>query len=468
MMKLLLAVIATCALVVSPTCIKIKHQLRSNAPTIHVLISNGNTQMTSQVGRNGSHRFITDNLSNMTLAPAGSQTIQLSYDEIFPTTDAAVCTEVHPVSAGGCADGVCCKVSISMYTITDAIIMTARVNNRKADGNPQFWKCEQEIPVSGVTNTEASLEELVTDILGNETPLNKPCYSDADCGQTNTHCDSPSTSTQGTCTCDDGYEDDGSGINCKEEDPCTDHTCNINGDSGATCIGGDGYYTCDCTTGFLPNENYNNQRCTDRNECTTNTTTLTCHQHAQCTNTPVGSYTCTCNSGYYGNGYITSEINTLNINPNSNTGEDGTGCTDNDECATTNEVLCSDTAECNNTPGSYECVCNEGYYGNGLTGLDLTCTDYDECQDDPCSDHASCNGYYPPGGYTCTCDDGYMKYNDICYEQIPCGSIFCPAGQQYCSSSEEDECKAVQPVGQYCNGGNECNSGNCYDHVCVA
>jgi len=179
MMKLLLAVIATCALVVSPTCIKIKHQLRSNAPTIHVLISNGNTQMTSQVGRNGSHRFITDNLSSMTLAPAGTQTITLSYDEIFPITNAAVCTEVHPLSAGGCADGVCCKISISMYTITDAIIMTARVNNRKADGNPQFWKCEQEIQVPGVTNTEPTGEELAAEILQGEEGY--PCSWDGHC-----------------------------------------------------------------------------------------------------------------------------------------------------------------------------------------------------------------------------------------------------------------------------------------------
>jgi len=168
MMKLLLAVIATCALVVSPTCIKIKHQLRSNAPTINVVISNGNTQMTSQVARDGSHRFTTDNLSNMTLAPAGSQTIQLSYDEIFPITDAGVCTEVHPLSAGGCADGVCCKVSISMYTITDAIIMTARVNNRNADGNPQFWKCEQEFQVPGVANTEPTGEDIAAEILHGE------------------------------------------------------------------------------------------------------------------------------------------------------------------------------------------------------------------------------------------------------------------------------------------------------------
>jgi len=181
MMKLLLAVIATCALVVSPTCIKIKHQLRSNAPTIHVLISNGNTQMTSQVGRNGSHRFITDNLSSMTLAPAGTQTITLSYDEIFPITNAAVCTEVHPLSAGGCADGVCCKISISMYTITDAIIMTARVNNRNADGNPQFWKCEQEIQVAGVTNTEPTGEEIAAEMLhGEDTCAGGVCRKNCD------------------------------------------------------------------------------------------------------------------------------------------------------------------------------------------------------------------------------------------------------------------------------------------------
>jgi len=236
MMKLLLAVIATCALVVSPTCIKIKHQLRSNAPTIDVVISNGNTQMTSQVARDGSHRFTTDNLSNMTLAPAGTQTITLSYDQIFPLTDAAVCTEVHPLSAGGCADGVCCKISISMYTITDAIIMTARVNNRKADGNPQFWKCEQEIQVPGVTNTELSPEELVTDILHGEAP-GDPCTRDAHCGDF-MECISDE------CECVPGYIEDDDGDECIS---LHGYDCTTNGHADCGIYGCDGGHCVACT-----------------------------------------------------------------------------------------------------------------------------------------------------------------------------------------------------------------------------
>ena len=37
--------------------------------------------------------------------------------------------------------------------------------------------------------------------------------------------------------------------------------------------------------------------------------------------------------------------------------------TDVDEC--TNENICDVNAQCVNTEGSYECVCNPGYSGNG-------------------------------------------------------------------------------------------------------
>jgi len=282
MMKLLLAVIATCALVVSPTCIKIKHQLRSNAPTIHVLISNGNTQMTSQVARDDSHRFITDNLSNMTLAPAGTQTVTLSYDEIFPLTDAAVCTEVHPVSAGGCADGVCCKVSISMYTITDAIIMTSRVNNRKADGNPQFWKCEQEFQVPGVTNTEPTGEEIAAEILHGEAAgeIDGSCNDDNDCG-TNAEC----LKMTAKCKCKGGFKQvDGNNRNCENKDECTDDdaTCKqvVDGvDTDNTCADNTPsdtdpeYYTCSCddTDYFADTTSEGLATCTECADCATNT-----------------------------------------------------------------------------------------------------------------------------------------------------------------------------------------------------
>ena len=35
-----------------------------------------------------------------------------------------------------------------------------------------------------------------------------------------------------------------------------------------------------------------------------------------------------------------------------------------DECALANDN-CAETAECNNTPGSFSCTCMTGYSGNG-------------------------------------------------------------------------------------------------------
>jgi len=42
------------------------------------------------------------------------------------------------------------------------------------------------------------------------------------------------------------------------------------------------------------------------------------------------------------------------------------GNVDIDECAT-NMAKCDTHASCSNTAGSFTCTCNEGYSGNGLT-----------------------------------------------------------------------------------------------------
>ena len=73
----------------------------------------------------------------------------------------------------------------------------------------------------------------------------------------------------------------------------------------------------------------------DINECTDGT--HSCDANASCENSPVGSHSCTCNSGYEGNG---------------NT------CTDIDECATDNGG-CAHI--CTDTDGSFECSCRAGY-----------------------------------------------------------------------------------------------------------
>jgi len=486
MMKLLLAVIATCALVVSPTCIKIKHQLRSNAPTIHVLISNGNTQMTSQVGRNGSHRFITDNLSSMTLAPAGSQNLTLSYDDIFPITDAGVCIEVHPVSAGGCADGVCCKISISLYTITDAIIMTARVNNRKADGNPQFWKCKQEIQVSGVANTEASPEELVTDILHGEQYIDDAECIAAGCGTVWHHasCVALHEGIDGhNCKCVDdyvyitnpnynyyGYIDSSCVANCTDNaNVCAKYNAecvetNSNNEKGCVCKQENNFITTDGGVTCYPDCSQNPDICPDHSQCIvigndlvngggndikgcvcidtyatgewTDENGPTCIPECDQAYSSLCSSAGICDTGYRGDGEI---------------------CHDIDECAESTELCNGNHEVCKNEPaGGYTCSCADGYQYDGSTG---NCVDINECAEETMNE---CNGNNeacynePEGSYTCDCAPGYQYPQDEstgnCVDINECITTV-PADEHKCLIAEH--CTNT-PAGSYtcaCNSG---------------
>ncbi|XP_009606941.1 wall-associated receptor kinase 2-like isoform X1 [Nicotiana tomentosiformis] len=78
-----------------------------------------------------------------------------------------------------------------------------------------------------------------------------------------------------------------------------------------------------------------------------NRTDYACLENSQCvnSNTSLGGYRCSCNSGYEGNPYISP------------------GCQDIDECADSNANSCEQN--CINTLGSYNCSCREGYTGDG-------------------------------------------------------------------------------------------------------
>jgi len=80
---------------------------------------------------------------------------------------------------------------------------------------------------------------------------------------------------------------------------------------------------------------------TDVNECTQGT--ANCSKYATCTNT-FGSYKCSCNNGYHGDGFT---------------------CDDIDECAQ-RDAQCSKEAYCVNKPASYSCNCKEGFSGDGF------------------------------------------------------------------------------------------------------
>ena len=99
--------------------------------------------------------------------------------------------------------------------------------------------------------------------------------------------------------------------------------------------------------------------CEDINECQLKT--YSCSKNAACFNTK-GTYLCSCNAGFYG---------------------EGEECFDIDEC--TGEHNCDVNAKCENSFGNFNCICNDGYEGDGKL-----CYDNDECKLEPCQANADC------------------------------------------------------------------------------
>ena len=92
----------------------------------------------------------------------------------------------------------------------------------------------------------------------------------------------------------------------------------------------------------------------DINECSSHP----CHTNAMCTDTS-GSYTCTCNAGFSGNGVICISKLIIII---------WVGfifSSDDNECLT--GTPCDGSATCADTLGSYTCTCNVGFTGDGVT-----------------------------------------------------------------------------------------------------
>ena len=89
-----------------------------------------------------------------------------------------------------------------------------------------------------------------------------------------------------------------------------------------------------------------------------------CHENATCTNSD-GSYDCHCISGFIGTGFNCSS--TLLSLMYAIVDFSVFLVSDIDECGDSNLNNCSEIANCTDTVGSYECMCSEGYTGDGFS-----------------------------------------------------------------------------------------------------
>ncbi|XP_071948053.1 uncharacterized protein [Antedon mediterranea] len=262
-------------------------------------------------------------------------------------------------------------------------------------------------------------------------PNLKDCLDIDECDRHTDNCDSNAMCENFVggfnCSCNVGYS--GDGISCEDVNECQTGSfpCDLNAD----CNNVVGSFSCACQDGFLGN----GMSCDDINECLQGLSN--CDENADCVNV-VGSFMCTCQQGYQGNGTHCFDVNecvngdqqcssrgfctnvegSYTCQCNSGAEGDGFTCVDIDEC-TVDMNICSDIEECINTDPDYFCRCIPGYARANETAV---CTNVDECVPvngvAPCSSSGTCNDII--GSYECECNSGYMGDGVTCVDIDEC------------------------------------------------
>ncbi len=209
------------------------------------------------------------------------------------------------------------------------------------------------------------------------------------------------------CECDPGYHDENlECVSTKCDPACKEgENCVVQDDGSVSCVCGGGYH--------LEGDN-----------CIKNETECdpACNEHEVCKKTGDNSFTCSCDTNYK----MINDVCIFICNENSDINSTNDGCDCKDGFYNDNEVCLpkigchADDTDCGNgvckddLEKDFYCICNDGYFFNGTTCVEISCFNQVLCGDSCCSNDQICmRGACVAPGRDCT-EDGECDLDQFC------------------------------------------------------